>query len=213
MKLSAVILAGGKNSRIDGLDKAFLLLEEKPLIEKLVNVLTPIFDEIVIVTNSPEKYTLNPFLSDVIITTDIIKNIGPLGGIHSGLCTIKNDAAFVVACDMPYLDKNLILEQVKAFQSQKVDCEIAKCDNKIHPLHSIYSKLVLALIPEVIESGNFALMNLIDRCEKVSVMEFDPFYERCFTNINWASDVDSVEAQLIAPLRNFERKLKKLCRK
>jgi len=199
MKLSAVILAGGKNSRIDGLDKAFLLLEEKPLIEKLVNVLTPIFDEIVIVTNSPEKYTLNPFLSDVIITTDIIKNIGPLGGIHSGLCTIKNDAAFV-ACDMPYLDKNLILEQVKAFQSQKVDCEIAKCDNKIHPLHSIYSKLVLALIPEVIESGNFALMNLIDRCEKVSVMEFDPIYERCFTNINWASDVRKALTQ---PVKQF----------
>jgi len=194
MKLSAVILAGGKNSRMEGLDKAFLLIEGQPLIEKLINILRAIFDEIVIATNSPGKYLGNPALSDVIITTDHIKNIGPLGGIYTGLKTIKNDAAFFVACDMPYIDKDIICKQINSFQNQEIDCLVSRCGSKVHPLHGIYSKSVLDIIPEVIKSNNFSIMNLVDRCKNVP-MDFDLRYEECFTNVNWASDVKKTLTQ------------------
>jgi len=197
MNLSAVILAGGKNSRMEGLDKAFLLIEGEPLIERLVKVLKQVFDEVVIVTNSPEKYNKNSLPSGVIITTDIIKDVGPIGGIYTGLKTIKNDAAFFVACDMPFLDTELIRRETEIFNNKNVDCLVARCVDKIHPLHSIYAKSALEIIPKVIESGNFAIMNLVDRCKNVSFVDFDSTHERNFTNINFAMEARKALTQFL----------------
>ena len=60
-----------------------------------------IFKEVILVTNSPEDYVL--FENECRIIPDIIKDKGPLGGIHSALSNTAKKAVFFVACDMPYL--------------------------------------------------------------------------------------------------------------
>ena len=82
---SAIILAGGKSTRM-GFDKQLLKIDRRRLMDSIINKLKKEFDEIIIVTNRPELYI---GLSHK-ITVDIIKDKGPLGGIHAGLLDRKS---------------------------------------------------------------------------------------------------------------------------
>jgi molybdopterin-guanine dinucleotide biosynthesis protein A len=70
--ITGVILAGGKNSRM-GVNKAFLEIEGKRLIDNILDVYQTIFAEIIIVTNDPLPYTDFP---DTVVVTDIYKGKG-----------------------------------------------------------------------------------------------------------------------------------------
>ncbi|MBI4739917.1 molybdenum cofactor guanylyltransferase, partial [Candidatus Woesearchaeota archaeon] len=99
--ISAAILAGGKNSRMSGENKAFIRIGQRPIIEVVIKILEGIFEEIILVTNSPEEY--KAYEKRATVCRDIVKNTGPLGGIYSALSTAKEEAVFFVACDMPFL--------------------------------------------------------------------------------------------------------------
>ncbi len=109
--MTGVILAGGKNSRI-GLNKAFLEIGGKKIIDRSVEIYKKVFDEILIITNTPEDYqylTESVILSEaknlkLKIYTDLIPHRGSLGGIYTGLHYSKSDYAFFSA----YLQKSLI---------------------------------------------------------------------------------------------------------
>lgn len=88
---SAIILAGGKSTRM-GFDKQLLKIDERRLMDSLIHKLHKDFEEIIIVTNRPDLYI---GLSHI-ITTDILKDKGPLGGIHAGLKKSSSQYAFVV---------------------------------------------------------------------------------------------------------------------
>ena len=107
------ILAGGKNSRMGGENKAFLTINGITVLDRMVNKLEGIFNEIIIVTNSPSEFEyLN---RRCIITTDLIKNIGPLGGIYTALSITSKESVFFFPCDMPYLNIELIKKQISFF--------------------------------------------------------------------------------------------------
>lgn len=129
----AIILAGGKSSRI-GQNKAFLKFANSTLIEHLIDKMQEITKEIVLVTNQPELYA--DF--QVKCITDEIKGKGPLGGLHAGLKSSKAWLNFVVACDMPFINPELIsymFEYTKGY-----DVVVPYVNNKLEPLHAIYSK-------------------------------------------------------------------------
>jgi len=81
--ISGAILAGGRNKRMGGVNKSFIEIQGSPIIQRSVNILKEIFEEIIIVTNSLTDY--EPYKKECRVVTDIIKGIGPLGGIHSAL--------------------------------------------------------------------------------------------------------------------------------
>src|SRR5262245_31299695 len=95
--ITAVILAGGKSSRM-GQNKALLLIEGKTLIERIRELLSKIFSQVVVSTASQNAYPRLE-LPEVV---DRYPETGPLGAItsvlESGLSPI-----FCVACDMPFL--------------------------------------------------------------------------------------------------------------
>ncbi|MGR3311701.1 MAG: molybdenum cofactor guanylyltransferase, partial [Candidatus Brocadiales bacterium] len=79
--MTAIILAGGKNVRMGGRNKAFLKIGDKSFIEHQIERLQRVFDEVIISARTPEAYShLN-----LPIATDIIPDKGPMGGIYSGL--------------------------------------------------------------------------------------------------------------------------------
>src|SRR3989339_729492 len=102
-KVTGVILAGGKSRRF-GKNKSFIQIDGTPLIERVVTVMGSVFEHRLLVTNTPEEYA---YLG-LPMVQDLIKGIGPLGGIYTGLETIADDAGFFVACDMPYLNADLV---------------------------------------------------------------------------------------------------------
>ena len=91
--ITGVILAGGKSSRY-GRNKALVDLDGIPLSHRVVRVMTTIFKELLLITNTPHEYA---FLQ-LPMHEDKIKGLGPLGGIYTGLEVIPDEAGFFVAC-------------------------------------------------------------------------------------------------------------------
>ncbi|MCK4488044.1 MAG: molybdenum cofactor guanylyltransferase [Desulfobacterales bacterium] len=104
--IAGAILAGGNNLRMKGRNKSFLKINGTPLIQKTISLFKRLFEEIIIVTNCPPDYAL--YKKDALIVTDILKNKGPLGGIHTGLTRATKKRVFFAACDMPFLEEGLI---------------------------------------------------------------------------------------------------------
>ena len=98
--VTGVILAGGKSLRY-GRNKALVKIDGIPLIERVINVMGSLFRHLILITNTPHEYS---YLK-LPMHEDLIKGLGPLGGIFTALMTIRNEAGFFVACDMPHLNQ------------------------------------------------------------------------------------------------------------
>ena len=102
--ISIVVLAGGQSQRM-GSNKALLRIDDREtLIERVVNNLKPLSDDIVLVSNAPELYADLPVRQ----TADLFPGAGPLAGLHAGLQTARHPWSLVVACDMPLVDHRLV---------------------------------------------------------------------------------------------------------
>lgn len=136
-KISAVILAGGEATRYGGKNKAFIQVDGLTILERNLKVLREIFNEIVLITNTPESYD---FETDLSIFKDVIPGKGPLSGIHAALKNISGDAAFIFACDMPNLDTEVIQNQIDAYLRKPNRIQIPVTVQGQEPLHAIYPK-------------------------------------------------------------------------
>ena len=156
--MTAIILAGGRSSRM-GSDKAFLKIGGAVIIEREITALKKVFRDVVVVVSDSKKYDLK----SVRIVEDIIKDYGPLGGLHAGLMasgTIKN---FVTACDMPFLNEDVI-RYVMGMSGGR-DIVVPKIDGKLHPLFGVYSKACIPVIEEMVKEGLHRVSGLYDRLE------------------------------------------------
>ena len=188
--ISGVILAGGVNKRFGGRTKANELIGDRKIIDRIVDVLGEIFDELILITNSPWEF------SDFsgIIAGDFFQGKGPLGGIHSAFRNSSGDAIFVFAGDMPFLDRDLIVAQANYFKSNRYDVILPAVDGKQEPLHGIYSKSVSLKLEEYLSShSNLAIKAFLS---EISVglfeLENNEKTRRAFTNIN--TDPEALEA-------------------
>jgi molybdopterin-guanine dinucleotide biosynthesis protein A len=129
----AFILAGGKSARM-GQDKALLNLDGKPLIEWVSGTLDKLFSNITIVSDQKEPYE---FLK-LPVQSDILKDSGPLGGIHAALVRTTAKHIFVISCDLPFVTTKLIERIVdKRFEADVVMPADKKCTQ---PLCAVYSR-------------------------------------------------------------------------
>lgn len=187
---SAVILAGGKSSRMK-FDKQFLVIYEKRLIYELANKLKNHFDEIIIITNKPEFYND----CDYKIVSDEIKECGPLSGIHIGLKSANSEYVYILACDMPNIDDNYI-EFLKDNVSEEHDAYISKLDRFVEPFHGIYKKSLFNDIEKfLLESDKKSIIRFLESKNKnifyLSKDDFNKnnFNKNIFINLNNQQDL------------------------
>ena len=188
--MTGVILAGGKNKRM-GRNKAFLKINGRTIIDQIVDIFKDIFDEVIIVTNSPLEYLhLN-----LRIVTDLVPNKGALGGIYTGLFYASFQHIFVSACDMPFLNTEFI--QYMMSKVDNLDVIVPRSDDGLQPLHSIYSKSCLKHIETLITSKNLKVVSFYPRVRvkeisRQEITSFDP-QQSLFYNINTSEDLEKVE--------------------
>lgn len=182
--ITAVILAGGKSSRM-GSDKSLLKLGGKALIEHVVDALRPYVGSVIVVTNNKEKYS---FLEDVRFTEDIIKNQGPFIGLISGMKAIDTKWCFVTSCDMPLIDGNIV-EYLWGYNDRYIVTPLS--DNGFEPLISLYSRDILPFAEKMISSGIRSINGFIGNMEKLGYVEkidmtmlLEIFGAKTFLNIN-----------------------------
>lgn len=182
MRTTGIILAGGKNRRF-GTEKAFIQL--KPglsLIENTLNLFRKIFSEIIIVTNNPPPY----LKYDVRLVEDLIKDRGPLSGIFSGLCFSTSETSFVIACDMPFPNAELIEYIIQ--QPEEYDLVLPEINGKLDPLFARYSKTTLPVIFSHLLKDDLQVQAILSELKVLKITpeeirRFDPEH-LSFLNIN-----------------------------
>jgi len=142
---SGVILAGGLNIRFNRLNKALATIGNEKILENVLRVFRALFDEIILVTNTPLLYAA----WDVSIVTDIYPVRTPLTGIYSGLLYAANPHIFVAACDAPFLQKELVRTVLDNIDTH-ADIFLPETGKGIEPLCAAYSKKCLPHIERVL---------------------------------------------------------------
>jgi molybdopterin-guanine dinucleotide biosynthesis protein A len=184
--ITGVILAGGKSTRY-GSNKALAEVHGTKLIERVVRAIEPLFERLLLVTNTPHEYSY----LELPMVEDIIKGLGPIGGIHTGLETISDEAGFFVACDMPYLNENLLRYMVTL--KKDFDAVIPRVGRMVEPLHSLYTKQCLPILRESIDSQVHQIMRFFQKIrvryvDEEEMRSIDPRL-RSFFNINKPEDL------------------------
>lgn len=179
--VTGVILAGGKSSRF-GSNKALAEFNGSPLIGRVADRLSSIFERLIIITNSPHEYS---YLK-LPIYEDLIKGLGPIGGIYTGLEAMVDETGFFVACDMPFINEKLI-RHIVAIRND-FDAVVPKVDWKIEPLHALYKKTCLPAINKLIESGSYQTIKSftsfrVRYVTEAEIKKFDPELQS-FMNVN-----------------------------
>jgi molybdopterin-guanine dinucleotide biosynthesis protein A len=185
--ISGVILAGGVNSRFDGRTKANLIFDGSTIISVITEILNQIFTEIIIVTNTPDEFSE---YSEYIIVGDIFKKVGPLGGIHAAIKAASCNAVFVVAGDMPFLNKSMIISQSNFFLNNICDALIPSVDQNIEPLHAIYNITILKKLEDYLTGdSDYAVRGFVNKID-TKYFGFDNSDQAniAFTNINTPAD-------------------------
>lgn len=184
---SAVILAGGKSRRM-GRNKALLEFGGETLIQRLYRTLEGAFDEVLISANDPDTYG---FL-DAPFVPDIYEAGGCLAGIHAGLLRARGESCFFAACDMPFVNIDLV-RYLSRF-SGEYDVVVPVSRSGLEPLHAFYSRSCLPHIERQLDEGNLKVIDFFDkiRAREVTVdemSEYDP-HELSYFNINTQADYD-----------------------
>ena len=136
---TGIILAGGESKRI-GTDKGLIDLNGKPLIRYVVESLRPIVDEIIVVVGSKERiqHYRNAVEDDVMVVPDLYDDGSPMIGLITGLTHAKGDYAVVAACDMPFINSELV-DILFLLSFELNGTLLIKPDGWIEPLPAVYN--------------------------------------------------------------------------
>ncbi len=154
--LTISIQAGGQSSRM-GEDKALKTFLGRPLIQRVIERLNPIADEVIVTTNRPDDYRfLNLRLT---LRADLKPGRGALGGLYTAIASAAHPIVAVVACDMPFASPMLIEAASRLIVEEEADVVIAKSDEGYEPLHAVYRRATcLPAIESAIEADQWKVI-------------------------------------------------------
>ncbi len=157
--ITGILLSGGKSSRM-GMNKSFLKLGSKYVVEVIYEVMAGLFRNVLVITNEPERYSELGYIT----FADIYKDKGPLGGIHSGLIHSGTEKNFIISCDMPLINES-VLRFIIDYPLES-DIKVAFADNFIQQLCGLYSK---SLIPGI--ESELLKKSDSNKCSVLNVLE------------------------------------------
>ncbi|PKM77043.1 MAG: molybdenum cofactor guanylyltransferase [Firmicutes bacterium HGW-Firmicutes-15] len=181
MKASGVILAGGKSSRMK-FNKAFAEIDGRLVINIIIDKFAGLFEETIIISNEPELYCgLGP-----VVYTDIYPRMGPVSGIHSGLYHARHDQSFILGCDVPFMNMELV--EYMFSQLGDYDSVVPEIDTYLQPLSAVYSKKCLPVLTNCLENNKVKLIRIFEELNSLVLNrnELEKFglVEELFLNVN-----------------------------
>jgi molybdopterin-guanine dinucleotide biosynthesis protein A len=192
MRVTGVIQAGGKSTRMGGKPKSLLELGGRRIIERVLDAVAPAVTDVLIVTNTPELYG---FLG-VPMVADVYPDHGSLGGIFSGLAAASGDAAFTVACDMPFLHREVA--RLVVSRAAEGDVVIPRVGQQLQTMHAVYGKACLAPIEARLRVGRLKIVGFFDSVRVVEIDEAAVARHRApdvvFMNVNTPDELAHARA-------------------
>lgn len=193
--VTIAIQAGGQSRRM-GWDKGLMPLAGKPLIEHMLVQVDGLGDEILLTTNQPQDYA---YLG-LHMVSDPVPFEGALRGIHTSLTAARGDVVLVLACDMPFVSRSLLVHLLSL--ASRADIIIPKHGDYYEPLQAVYHKQVcLPAVKDIMVSGEKRIISLLSMVQfltigKKDISRFDP-NGLSFFNVNTLEDLARAE-QILA---------------
>ena len=185
-KIEIGILAGGKSTRM-GKNKALLEWNNRSFLQTLRDELQE-FSRVSI--SAAQKGIYEDYGLDVVY--DEHQDIGPMEGIYQILKHAQKEYVFICAVDMPFITKDLVAYMTE-YISSDYDCYCMMDEEHMHPLCAIYSKRMLPLIEELIQSRQYRLMKLLNQVRtKYIRLETSCFEKKVVRNINTKEEYRSL---------------------
>ena len=192
---SGVILSGGLSTRYDGEEKALLQVGGVRILDRIYDIYSQLFDEIILVTNNPQK-----FLEwDLLIVSDLFPIRSSLTGIHAGLFYMTNPFAFISACDTPFLKKELVETVIGKIEPQ-IDIVMPETSAGFEPLCAAYSKRCLQPAQHHLEQEKLKIIKTFRKSRIKTISEkvlrkIEPDLQSFF-NINTPEDLKRAEEMI-----------------
>lgn len=185
LERTAVILAGGKNRRMNCQNKSFLEVEGRSFIERILKEVSS-YKEIIVVSNHPSLYNH----LGVKVIRDIIPGYGPLSGIHTGLLNAKYEHSLVLPCDMPFIRKELV--DYLGGLAEGYDVVVPRCGRHFQPLCAVYGKGCIGAVENCLHNNTRKVIEFypVVKVRYVDYEELETFKDvkKIFANINTPSD-------------------------
>lgn len=189
-EITIAVLAGGASRRM-GANKSFVELAGKPLVQHTLERVSHLNAPVLLVTNTPDLYRR----FEIPMVGDVIPGKGSLGGIYSALMNSANSYTLCVACDMPFLNVDLLnylLSLRKGF-----DAVVPMIDGQPQGLHAVYHRRCAELIRELMDRDELRITGLFDRLRvrlvgEAAIRAIDPEL-RSFTNLNTPEELERVQ--------------------
>jgi len=186
--ITGIILAGGKSSRM-GTDKGLLKLNNSTFIERIVSVLNPFVDDIIIVSdhNSHDVFGVKRI-------EDLYKDAGPLSGILSGLSHSKTETNIVLSCDIPFISEALIKHLVLNSKGDALINHI-ECEGKSMPLIATYKKQCVLPIKKALDNDERRVRVLVKSLNP-NTISVNSNYKLMVENINTPEQYKTLKHEL-----------------
>lgn len=177
--ITAIILAGGMSSRMK-CEKAFLKLGSKTIIEELISRLEKRFSKIIIIANDTKEY----MKFGIKVVSDILPEKGPLGAIFTALVKSDSFYNFVFACDMPFINQDLVKFMLEGIYDY--DVVIPEHNEQLEPLYAIYSKNCIKPIEKELHGNNLKITSFLQyvKVRRITAKETARFDSDNFSFIN-----------------------------
>lgn len=194
---SLAIIAGGKSRRM-GRDKAFIEVGGKTLVERVIAASADLGQaETMLIANQPDDYRR----FGLPIHRDILPNKGPLGGIYTALTKAKSDWVLALACDMPFVNRDLLRHMIEQ-TDDAADIVVPRVDGYPQGLHALYRRTCLKPIERQLEADRLKIIRFYEQMRVRYLDESD--YAAidpdgcCFTNLNSPAQLAEAERLLNA---------------
>ena len=199
---SAIVLAGGRGRRMGTVEKALLEFEGKTIIERLLENLFRVVDEVIIsFRDKKQEEKFRPVLEkfsarEIRFCFDTLEDAGPLEGIRAGLLESRAEYSFVCAGDMPFVNSrvvDLLFEKANGHDAALPKSE----DGKFEPLHAVYSKKMISEIEKAFENGRCSVLTPVFEMKDVVFVEVSEIRKidpelRTFANINTIEEMQRI---------------------
>jgi len=188
---SAAILSGGQAKRFGGRDKGALVVNGRRIIDRLIDEVSHLTDDILLVGGSPHAAD-SP--SGIRLVPDRVPDSGPLGGLDAALAAARDPVVLLIACDMPFVTAAL-LERLLEFAGS-ADAVVPRTERGYHPLCAVYSHGCREAVQRRLAARKLAMLGLLEevRVRVVDTNELRAFGppDRLLANINTPADFDAL---------------------
>ena len=189
---SSIILAGGHATRMGGVDKGLISLQNKPLIQHVISRLWPQVDEILISANR-EIAQYEAFGFKVLLDENQ-DFAGPLAGILLGLKHAKHELVLSVPCDSPLLPLDLALRIYNGMLENHADIAVASSDGSTHPVFCLMKKSVLPSLIDFLDAGE-RKVSTWQKSQAYCEVDFSDC-NNAFVNLNTLEELRELELKL-----------------